>query len=104
MEQKNIIYVKKLDVLVSSKRRDEDGKHISKQAYPCPNCLHSFSSQFLLIKHREGGCDLFEPTKTLLPFFLKKLRLRQKKEKMSCCMKILLLDSNITQENLKHLS
>ena len=53
--------------MVSKNRFDEDGKHVSKVAYPCFNCLHSFSSLFRLNKHRENGCDLFEPQKTFLP-------------------------------------
>jgi hypothetical protein len=65
--KEHYVYIKKLDILISKNRFDEDGKHVSKVAYPCPNCLHSFSSKSLLTKHREGGCDLFEPTKTVLP-------------------------------------
>ncbi|MFN9910167.1 MAG: hypothetical protein ACK56F_29320, partial [bacterium] len=61
------VYIKKMDVLVSKNRFDEDGKHTNKVAYPCPNCLHSFSTQWRLDKHRENGCDLFEPQKTFLP-------------------------------------
>ena len=53
--KEHYVYIKKLDVLVSPNRRDEEGRHISKQAYPCPNRLHSFSSQFLLTKHLFKG-------------------------------------------------
>lgn len=61
------VYIKKLDVLVTGNRRAEDGTHVYKLKYRCTNCLHGFTTQLLLNKHREDGCDLFEPTKTELP-------------------------------------
>lgn len=66
-KKEHYVYINKLDILVSKNRFDEEGKHVSKVAYPCPNCLHSFSSHLRLDNHRKGGCDLFEPQKTQLP-------------------------------------
>jgi hypothetical protein len=65
--KEHYVYIKQLDVCISKNRHDEEGKLVSKASYPCPNCLHSYSSQILLKKHREGGCDLFDPVKTVLP-------------------------------------
>jgi|GEM_PF-1267341 len=61
------VYIKKLDVCVSQKRRDEDGTHTNKNRFICTNCMHGFSSAKLLENHRVNGCDLFEPCKTVMP-------------------------------------
>ena len=61
------VYIKKLDVLISKKQRDEDGNHATKTKYLCPNCLHPFSTKERLKKHRIGGCDMFKPVKTVYP-------------------------------------
>ena len=54
---------KNIDKLVSPNQKDENGKRVEKMQYPCLNCLHRFSTKDRLKKHREGGCDLNEPTK-----------------------------------------
>lgn len=66
-DKQHFVYVKKLDILISQPKFDEDGKHANKVMYPCPNCLHRFTTQTLLDKHREDGCDLFEPQKIEYP-------------------------------------
>lgn len=68
-EQKveHYVYISKLDVLVCGNKFNENGTHVASQKYVCPNCLHAYSSQELLLKHRTNGCDLFEPTRTVLP-------------------------------------
>ena len=65
--KEHYIYISKLDILITKNVRDEEGKHEAKRGYPCPNCLHRFSSEFLLNRHRENGCDIFEPQRTMLP-------------------------------------
>jgi hypothetical protein len=60
-----------LDVLISKKQRDEDGNHATKTKYLCPNCLHPFSTIERLKKHKNGGCDMFEPVKTVYPKMIK---------------------------------
>lgn len=65
------VYIKNLDKLVSPNLRDETGKHVEKTQYPCLNCLHRFSTKDRLKNHREGGCDLNEPTKTVMPSLVK---------------------------------
>lgn len=65
------VYIKNIDKLVSPNQRDENGKHVEKMQYPCLNCLHRFSTKERLNNHREGGCDLNEPTKTVMPSLVK---------------------------------
>ena len=69
--ENHYVYIKNFDVLNSPMRRGENGKHISKSTFACQNCLHCFSAKGLLEKHRNNGCDLFEPTKTVLPELIK---------------------------------
>lgn len=66
-EIQHYVYIKNIDKLVAPNQRDENGKHVEKMQYPCLNCLHRFSTKDRLKIHREGGCDLNEPTKTNLP-------------------------------------
>jgi len=33
----------------------------------CLNCLHGFTAPELLADHKAGGCDLFEPTRIIMP-------------------------------------
>ena len=66
-EKQHYVYVTKLDVLISKNKFDEEGKHVSTKMYPCPNCLHKFTTQKLMDKHRENGCDLFEPQRIEYP-------------------------------------
>lgn len=65
------VYVSKLDVLIRKNKFDENGNHVSKKTYPCPNCLHNFSTNERLMRHRENGCDLFEPQRTEIPSMIK---------------------------------
>jgi hypothetical protein len=71
-EQKvnHYVYIKKLDILVTPNKRTE-GEHHNKNKYTCVNCLHGFSTEERLKKHREGGCDIFEPVKTIMPTWKK---------------------------------
>jgi hypothetical protein len=71
LDNKHYVYVSKMDVLVSPNQRGEDGTHLTKKSWVCANCLHCFSSQERLTKHRTNGCDMFEPTKTELPKMIK---------------------------------
>ncbi len=71
-EVKHYVYIKKLDVLILPFNvKNENGKHIHKHKFTCINCLHGFSTADRLKKHREGGCDSFEPIKTSMPTTIK---------------------------------
>jgi hypothetical protein len=61
------VYIKKLDILVAPNKRNDEDKHTHKEKYTCVNCLHGFSTAERLKKHRDGGCDIFEPVKTIMP-------------------------------------
>jgi hypothetical protein len=39
--KEHYVYISKLDVLITRNECNEDGKHVAKRAYPCPNCLQS---------------------------------------------------------------
>ena len=65
------VYIKDINILVSPNKYDEEGKHITHTSFACQNCLHCFSAKGLLEKHRNNGCDLFEPTKSELPKMIK---------------------------------
>jgi ssDNA-binding Zn-finger/Zn-ribbon topoisomerase 1 len=70
VDNKNVqhyVYIKKLDIFATPKRRDDDGIHTDKNRFICPNCLHGFTTQELLNNHKTMGCDLFEPCRTVLP-------------------------------------
>lgn len=61
------VYIKKLDVLVSPNKKDENDSRLHNKIFTCVNCLHGFSTAERLEKHRKGGCDMFEPVKTIMP-------------------------------------
>ena len=66
-EIQHYVYIKNIDTLITPNQKDKDGKHVENTQYPCLNCLHRFSTKERLKNHRVGGCDLNEPTKTVLP-------------------------------------
>ena len=61
------VYIKNLSIFASKNKRNADGKHQASTKYTCGRCLHPFSSNLCLEKHKKLGCDLFEPTKVEIP-------------------------------------
>jgi hypothetical protein len=65
------VYITKIDVILRNNIRDKEGVHKTKNCYTCLNCTHQFSTQLLLDNHKANGCDMFEPTRIVLPEKLK---------------------------------
>jgi len=65
------VYISKIDTILKNNSRNELGIHASKASYACLNCCHQFSSKCLLESHKNNGCDMFEPTRVVLPNKLK---------------------------------
>ena len=65
--KRHYVYVKNINVLLKENKRDTNGKHVHSTSYFCINCIQPFSSQEQLNKHKEMGCENFEPQKIKLP-------------------------------------